>query len=274
MATQLHPSGVVGARDSQAHGNLHPRVQAVGPEHFGIVCRRLRQGPVQVDARRLLRQSPRPPHRRRAQSRGLPGRDPGGPRGRSAASPRRLSSPWSGPGDTTSPVQAGLRRRPASRSASSTPSPPSSSASPPTPATRPTTPTSPPSTAPRSTASACSSPSPTPSTLRLQLLARHRRDLVRKSVGPAEPDPRTSQLLMPGYAACFDDVFDQQHCRSGSPGTRLGRRDPPAGHGRPARELRRGGHAHPRPRPWRGSSPGPRRRPDGQEPADTSSTAS
>ena len=40
------------------NGVLHPRVQKVGPEHFGIIAVRLREGALQMDADRLLRQDP------------------------------------------------------------------------------------------------------------------------------------------------------------------------------------------------------------------------
>src|SRR5207248_8216767 len=51
---------------------------------------------------------------------------------------------------------------------------------------------------------------PEPIFVRLQLLARHRRDLVRKKVAIQQKMHEHLQSFMPGYAKCFDDVFDSE----------------------------------------------------------------
>ena len=53
-------------------------------------------------------------------------------------------------------------------------------------------------------------PEPDPLHVRLQLLARHRRDLVRKKVALQQQIHEHLQSFMPGYAKCFDDVFDSE----------------------------------------------------------------
>jgi transposase len=49
---------------------------------------------------------------------------------------------------------------------------------------------------------------PDPTFVRLQLLARRRRDLVRKKVAIQQQMHEHLQSFMPGYSRCFDDVFD------------------------------------------------------------------
>ena len=49
---------------------------------------------------------------------------------------------------------------------------------------------------------------PDPLYVRIQLLARHRRDLVEKSVTLRNQIGEQLQSMMPGYAQCFADVFD------------------------------------------------------------------
>lgn len=49
-----------------------------------------------------------------------------------------------------------------------------------------------------------------PTFVRLQLLARRRRDLVRKKVTIQQQMHEHLQSFMPGYAECFDDVFDSE----------------------------------------------------------------
>jgi len=51
-------------------------------------------------------------------------------------------------------------------------------------------------------------PEPDPLYVRIQLLARHRRDLVRKKVAIQQQMHEHLQSFMPGYSRCFDDVFD------------------------------------------------------------------
>ena len=51
---------------------------------------------------------------------------------------------------------------------------------------------------------------PDPTFVRLQLLARRRRDLVRKKVAVQQQMHEHLQSFMPGYAGCFDDVFDSE----------------------------------------------------------------
>jgi transposase len=51
---------------------------------------------------------------------------------------------------------------------------------------------------------------PDPLYVRIQLLARHRRDLVGKSVTLRNQIGELIQTIMPGYAKCFNDVFDGQ----------------------------------------------------------------
>ena len=47
-----------------------------------------------------------------------------------------------------------------------------------------------------------------PVSVQLQMLARHRRDLVRKRVIVQQQMSEHLQSFMPGYSACFADVFD------------------------------------------------------------------
>jgi len=49
---------------------------------------------------------------------------------------------------------------------------------------------------------------PNPLFVRLQLLARHRRNLVRKKVAIQQKMLEHLQAFMPGYSQCFGDVFD------------------------------------------------------------------
>jgi transposase len=51
---------------------------------------------------------------------------------------------------------------------------------------------------------------PDPVFVRLQLLARHRRDFVRKKVAIQQKMHEHLQSFMPGYSKCFDDVFDSE----------------------------------------------------------------
>ena len=51
---------------------------------------------------------------------------------------------------------------------------------------------------------------PDPTFVRLQLLARRRRDLVGKKVAIQQQMHEHLQSFMPGYARCFDDVFDSE----------------------------------------------------------------
>jgi transposase len=51
---------------------------------------------------------------------------------------------------------------------------------------------------------------PDPTFVRLQLLARRRRDLVRKKVTIQQQMHEHLQSFMPGYSNCFDDVFDSE----------------------------------------------------------------
>ena len=53
-------------------------------------------------------------------------------------------------------------------------------------------------------------PEPEPIFVRLQLLARHRRDLVRKRVAIQQQMHEHLQSFMPGDSTCFDDVFDSE----------------------------------------------------------------
>src|SRR5581483_8003020 len=46
--------------------------------------------------------------------------------------------------------------------------------------------------------------------VRLQLLARRRRDLVRKKVAIQQQMHEYLQSFMPGYSKRFDDVFDSE----------------------------------------------------------------
>ena len=98
----------------------------------------------------------------------------------------------------------------------------------------------------------------------LQILARHRRDLVRKSVVLRCQIQGLLEALMPGYANCFDDVFGSNIAL------------PIARHTGSAAAVRRGGgrRAGPVPprgrgadqgaQPSHGSRPGPRRPPTGR----------
>ena len=100
-----------------------------------------------------------------------------------------------------------------------------------------------------------------PDYARLQLLARHRRDLVDKAVGAPLPDPRASQYDHAGICRLFDDIFDGQGAAPDRQGARIGRRDPRRRPGRPDRAAPREPASGPTGRPWRGSSPGPARPP-------------
>jgi transposase len=51
---------------------------------------------------------------------------------------------------------------------------------------------------------------PDPPSVRLQLLARHRRNLVDKTVALRNQIHEHLQAIIPGYAKCFDDIFDCQ----------------------------------------------------------------
>ena len=51
-------------------------------------------------------------------------------------------------------------------------------------------------------------PSPDPVYVHLQLLARHRRDLVEKSTALRCQIHEHLQAIMPGYARCFDDIYE------------------------------------------------------------------
>jgi transposase len=51
---------------------------------------------------------------------------------------------------------------------------------------------------------------PEPIFVRLQLLARRRRDLVRKKVAIQQQMHEHLQSFMPGFSECFDDVFDSE----------------------------------------------------------------
>jgi transposase len=51
---------------------------------------------------------------------------------------------------------------------------------------------------------------PDPIFVRLQLLARRRRDLVRKRVAIQQQMHEHLQSFLPGYSNCFDDVFDSE----------------------------------------------------------------
>jgi transposase len=53
-------------------------------------------------------------------------------------------------------------------------------------------------------------PEPEPLYVRLQLLARRRRDLVRKKVAIQQQMHEHLQSFMPCYSKCFDDVFDSE----------------------------------------------------------------
>jgi transposase len=53
-------------------------------------------------------------------------------------------------------------------------------------------------------------PAPDPLFVRLQLLARHRRDLVCKKVVIQQQMHEHLQSFMPGYSKCFDDVFESE----------------------------------------------------------------
>jgi transposase len=53
-------------------------------------------------------------------------------------------------------------------------------------------------------------PEPEPIFVRLQLLARRRRDLVRKKVTIQQQMHEHLQSFMPGYSKCFKDVFDSE----------------------------------------------------------------
>ena len=95
--------------------------------------------------------------------------------------------------------------------------------------------------------------------LRLRSLARYRRDLVRKGSALKNQIHEHLELLMPGYAGCFEDVFISNIAmliarRTGSPEAVRG-----LGTAGLARLLAEAGVRF-RARPWTGSSPGPRRR--------------
>jgi transposase len=53
-------------------------------------------------------------------------------------------------------------------------------------------------------------PEPEPVYVQLQLLARRRRDLVRKKVAIQQTMHEHLHSFMPGYSKCFDDVFDSE----------------------------------------------------------------
>jgi transposase len=53
-------------------------------------------------------------------------------------------------------------------------------------------------------------PAPDPLSVRLQLLARHRRDLVEKAVALRCQIHEHLHAIMPGYSRCFEDIYDSQ----------------------------------------------------------------
>ena len=53
-------------------------------------------------------------------------------------------------------------------------------------------------------------PPPDPISVRLQLLARHRRDQVEKAVALRSQIHEHLHAIMPGYSRCFEDIFDSQ----------------------------------------------------------------
>jgi len=53
-------------------------------------------------------------------------------------------------------------------------------------------------------------PPPDPHSVRLQLLARHRRDLVEKTVALRSQIHEHLHAIMPGYSKCFQDIYDAQ----------------------------------------------------------------
>ena len=99
-------------------------------------------------------------------------------------------------------------------------------------------------------------------------LARHRRDLVDKARRPPQPDP--SNIF---NRSCQDTRHASTISSTASIALWIARELGSAAailagrRGRPDRRLRRGRHAAPPARPWRRSSPGPRGRPAAEEPA-------
>ena len=144
-------------------GVVHPRVQAVGPEHFAFLCvdcAKARSKIMLADFYGRVLLEPTTVEHNRSGFRELMAtimcrydavQDQGSCR-------RRRTHGSLSRTDSSVPFA-----RPGSRSASFIPSPPNNFDSPPIPATRPTIPTSPQSTAPPSMASACWSTKPTPS---------------------------------------------------------------------------------------------------------------
>ena len=144
------------------NGSVHPRVQKVGPQHFGIVavdCAKARSKWMLADFYGNVLVPPTEVEHDK-------------PSLKVAIDRIRQTSDANQILDLIVVVERTGRyhqvvreafRTPASTPGSSIPSPPSSSDSPPIPATKPTTPTSPPSTEPPSTASDSPSRPPTPS---------------------------------------------------------------------------------------------------------------
>ena len=76
-----------------------------------------------------------------------------------------------------------------------------------------------------------------PLSIRLQLLARHRRDLVEKTVALRSQIHEHLHAIMPGYSNCFEDIYDAQDSAVDRPTVWLSRGHPPsrrAGADRPA----------------------------------------
>ena len=83
---------------------------------------------------------------------------------------------------------------------------------------------------------------PDPIFVRLQLLARHRRRLVQKNVMLRQQMLEHLHSYMPGYARCFTDIFDSDMRALGGQEPGLRRRDSPSRHRRPGPTTAKGEH--------------------------------
>ena len=202
-------------------GLVHPRVQKVGPEHFGIVsvdCAKARfkwmladfygnvlVAPTEVDHNRPELDAPSPSSR---------------PHASSMTSAIALS-PSNAPAGITTSAKTRLPR-PASKHAPCIPSRPRDSANPRIPTSRPTISIWRPSIALPSTASLWSKRRRSRAGGELQLLVRHRRSLVRNNAALCCQIREHLEAAMPGYAACFDNVFENTARLHLRPPVRLG----------------------------------------------------
>ena len=247
----------------KARGVIHPRVQKVGPEHFGIVsvdCAKARSKWMLADFYGRVIVPPTVVEHTRAGLEAM------------VRTIREAALEQAGiadlivaierTGTIPPPRPAGLRHRRLRGPPRPSPDLQAVSASPPTRATRPTTPTWPPSTAPPSTASACSSPRPSrttsgssswPATAATWSTRRWR---LRCQIHRA-----SSIRLCQDIPVMFDDIFEATDAAPGSPGSSA--RPPRSSHAGLAGltgRLREAG-VRPHRRPWRRSSPGPARPP-------------